>query len=97
MAMDQWIVLANTCKILPRTPNLTAADRRGMFRWAESLLNDSSSVVKACALDCLSRLSLVPGFLREPEQAALHVQHSIRLGNTPALRARARKLERLFK
>jgi len=97
MAMDHWIVRANTCKILPRFPTLTAAERRQMFRWAESHLGDSSSVVKACALDCLSRLSLAPGFPRERKQAAAHVQHSMRLGDTPALRARARLLERLFK
>lgn len=97
MAMDHWIVRANVCKILPRIPNLSAAERRRMFRWAESLLNDSSSVVKACALDCLSRLSLAPGFPRERKQAAAQVQHSMRLGDTPALRARARLLERLFR
>lgn len=97
MAMDHWIVRANVCKILPRFPLLTAAERRQMMRWAKSLLEDSSSIVKTCALDCLARLSLAPGFSRERQQAARHVQQSIRHGDTPALRARARKLERLFR
>lgn len=96
MAMEHWIVRSNTCKILPLFSNLTAAERRRMFRWAESLLNDPSSIVKTCALECLARLSLVPGFSPELAQAAQYVEHSILYGDTPALRARARKLQGMF-
>tara|TARA_R110002111_G_scaffold9948_1_gene33081 strand:+ start:535 stop:1080 length:546 start_codon:yes stop_codon:yes gene_type:complete len=97
MAMDHWIVRANVCKILPRFPQLTAAERRRMLRWAENLLDDSSSVAKTCALDCFVRLSLAPGFSRELTQAGQYVERSISHGDTPALRARARKLRRMFK
>ena len=60
-------------------------------------LSDPSSVVKACALDCLVQLSLVPKFARELAQAQHHVEHSAEHGDTPALRARARKMQRQLK
>jgi len=97
MALDHWIVRANVCKILPRFPNLNVTERRRMFRWAESLLPDPSSVVKACALDCLVRLSFAPHMSREFVLAQQHVQRSMIHGDTPALRARARKMDRLLK
>ncbi len=97
MAMDHWIVRANVCKTLPRFTNLTAPERRHMIQWAESLLTDPSSVVKACAVDCLVQLSLAPGFSRELRTAQHHADQCAEQGDTPALRARARQMRRLLK
>ncbi len=97
MAMDHWIVRANTCKTLAGFSTLTPSERRRVIQWAESLLTDDSSVVKACALDCLVQLSLAPGFSHELKQARHHVEQSAEHGDTPALRARARKMQRLLK
>lgn len=90
--IDQWIVRANLCHLLPRLTNLTAAERRRAIALTRSWMDSSSSsiVVKVDAFECTVRLCLAA----EPSAAAALVEQWAAHGETAAMRARARILRK---
>ncbi|MBI2517937.1 MAG: hypothetical protein HYV95_13620 [Opitutae bacterium] len=92
--IEHWTVREHVCQLLPRLGKLTARERRAALRLVRGYLQDKSSIVKACALECLVRLSAAPGFAAQRAQAAILVDHCAARGNTAALRARARRMQR---
>lgn len=92
---DDWIVRAHACQILPRLDNLTATERRRARKLVRSYLRDRSSVVKAVALECFVRLT-APADAGEQAETRTLVAQCADTGDTPALRARARKMQRLL-
>lgn len=91
--LDHWIVRAHVCQMLPRL-RLTRREREQALVLVQGFLDDRSSIVKAVALDCLVQLSLAPGFEAELAAVAALVDRCAARGDTPALRARARKMQR---
>jgi hypothetical protein len=91
-----WVVREHVCQLLPRLTSLTAAERRRALALIGGYLDDRSSVVKAFALECLVHLSAAPGFGRERMAVAALVERCATRGDTAALRARARKMQRLM-
>jgi hypothetical protein len=94
--IGHWTVREHVCQLLPRLQKLTVAERRAALRTVRGYLRDGSSIVKACALECLVRLSHAPGFTAQRAEAPILVRHCADRGATPALRARARKMQRLL-
>lgn len=94
--IDHWTVREHVCQLLPRLERLTAAERRTALDLVRGYLKDKSSIVKTCALECLVLLSQAPGFAAQRIKTAILVDHCARRGDTPALRARARKMQRLL-
>lgn len=96
LQLDAWIVRAHACQILPRLDNLTAAERRRAWQTVQGFLTDRSSIVKAVALECLVRLSLPAKDASARRTTRRLVDACAASGDTPALRARARKMQRLL-
>lgn len=94
--IPHWVVREHVCQLLPRLTALTAAERRRALTLVAGYLDDRSSVVKAFALECLVHLSAAPGFSREQAEVAALVNRCATQGDTAALRARARKMQRLL-
>jgi hypothetical protein len=96
--IDQWIVRANLCHLLPRLTNLTAAERRRALALARSWMERPSStiVVKVNAFECVVRLSLTRGFEAERAAAVALSKERAAHGETAAMRARARIMCKLF-
>lgn len=92
--LDHWVVRAHVCQMLPRLNNLTRRERARALTLVRGFLDDRSSIVKAVALDCLVQLSLVAGFEAEHAAVAALVDRCAARGETAALRARARKMQR---
>lgn len=91
-----WVVREHVCLLLPRLTTLTVAERRRAFVMVEGYLDDPSSVVKAFALECLVHLSAAPGLDAERAAVAALAHRCADRGETAALRARARKMQRLL-
>lgn len=96
VAIDDWVVRAHLCQILPRLGGLTPAERRRALATVHGYLADRSSIVRALALECLVHLSRTAGFSRERKTVDALVLRLTTAGGTPALRARARKMQRFI-
>lgn len=96
-AIDDWVVRAHVCQMLPRLGGLTPAERRRALATVHGYLADRSSIVRALALECLVHLSRAPGFSRQRKTIDALVLRLTTAGGTPALRARARKMHRLIR
>jgi hypothetical protein len=94
--LEPWVVRAHACQLLALLPRYTPAERRRALQIVRGFLSDRSSIVKALALDCIVRLSLAPGFAAERTAATALVEACATVGETPALRARARILRKLL-
>jgi hypothetical protein len=94
--IGHWAVRSHLCQVLARLDNYTPPERRRTLALVRGWLTDKSSIVKAVALDCLVQLSLTPGFAAERAEAAALVEECATRGDTPALRARARKMRKLL-
>ena len=94
--LDHWVVREHVCQLLPRLENLTVAERRAALVTVQGYLDGRSSIVKAFALECLVHLSAVPGFARDHAAITALVGRCAARGETAALRARARKMQRLL-
>ncbi|AOS43893.1 hypothetical protein Verru16b_00951 [Lacunisphaera limnophila] len=92
--IGHWSVRSHLCQVLARLDNYTPVERRRAITTVGGWLHDRSSIVKAVALDCAVQLSLAPGFAPERAAATRLVNECVQHGGTPALRARARKLQR---
>lgn len=94
--LEHWMVRSRFCQILPRLDNLTPRERRRALAHVETFLSSPSSVVKATALDCLVQLSRAEGFAPEAAHVTELVDTCALRGDTPALRARARLMQKLL-
>lgn len=94
--LKHWVVREHVCQLLPRLDPLTAAERRRALALIQGYLADRSSIVRACAVECLVHLSAPAGFANERARVITLVNASAAHGDTPALRARARKMQRLL-
>lgn len=92
--IKHWVVREHVCQMLPRLDNLTATERRHGIALIQGYLDDRSSIVRACAVECLVHLSAPAGFFKERTRVIALVNDSAAHGDTPALRARARKMQR---
>lgn len=92
--IGHWAVRSHLCQVLARLDNYTPLERRRAIALTRGWLNDPSSIVKAVALDCLVQLSLAPGFDEERAAATALVEECATHGETAALRARARLLQK---
>jgi len=94
--INHWVVREHVCQLLPRLTTLTTTERRRALALVRTYLDDKSSVVKAGALECLVHLTAAPGFARERAHVTALVNRCALAGDTAALRARARKMQRLL-
>lgn len=96
LAIDYWLVRSVTYRLLPRLDNLTPRERRRLIALLQAHLDDDSRAIQANALEGLVRLAAAPGFPAERERAATLVETCATRGDSPALRARARKMRRFL-
>ncbi|MCB1104749.1 MAG: hypothetical protein H7A44_03595 [Opitutaceae bacterium] len=94
--IKHWVVRAHVCQLLPRLDQLTATERRRAIALIQTYFADRSSIVRACAVECLVHLSAPADFAKERTRVIALVNDCAAHGDTPALRARARKMQRLL-
>jgi hypothetical protein len=70
--LKHWVVREHVCQLLPRLDPLTAAKRRRALALIQGYLADRSSIVRACAVECLVHLSAPAGFANERARARHH-------------------------